>query len=124
MKFRTAGLVFTVAMLVGCPYDRLRPPYFENKMNVAVEAQIVLTDGTENMFMLRPDDRLLYSADYVKISKVTFISDDEVIDILDQDRIDMMLKCTADPRDVTWYIESDGLRPSVPCRQKTRDSNK
>ncbi len=116
MNTRVAALLIITCVLAGCPYDRLRPPYVENMMDNVVEVRILLINGTENVFTLRTGDRLMYSADHTAISKVTFISDGDVIDELDEERIATMLQCTADPRDVTWYIEANKLRPSVPCR--------
>lgn len=134
MTTRCAVLLLVASMLIGCPYDRLRRPYVQNKADTAVEVQIVLIDGVEIVYLLHKDNflSLLSSVEHattskvtvMSISRVTFIADGQVIDELDAERIATMLKCTADPRDVTWYIEAEGLRPSTPCRQATHDSSR
>lgn len=120
MNLRVALLCLIVSVLVGCPYDRLRPPYLRNEMDIVVEARIMLTNGAENVFMLEKGNRLMYSADPGSIARVTFIARGDVVDEIDAERIAEMLKCTPDPRDVIWHIEAGGLRPSVPCRPPTR----
>jgi len=115
MTLRVLILGLIASLLTGCPYDRFYPPRLQNQMNVPVGLRIVLVDGAVNEVRIEPGERLLFGYQTESLSKLTFSVEGKVIDEIDAPRIALMLKCTADPRLVTWFIEADGLRPSIPC---------
>jgi len=115
MILRALILGLIASLLAGCPYDRVHPPYLQNKMTVPVDVEIVLLEGVVSAGVLEPGGRLGFGYRPDSIAKVTFSVAEKVIDEIDALRIALMLKCTADPRLVTWLIEADGLRPSIPC---------
>jgi hypothetical protein len=86
--------------------------------------RIVLTDGTviNDGVGLAPGAGLVWGYPPEHIARITLFIGEDVIDEIDSERIAAMLACTSDPRDVTWYIEAEGLRPSVPCRSTANDT--
>lgn len=120
MKWPRASLCCLAGLfMVGCPYDRLYSPRLENATGALVGMQVVLANGTiiDDGGALAPGDAVVWGYPPEQIARITLSVDGEVVEDLDAERIAVMLKCTANPRDVTWYIEADGVRPSRPCRQ-------
>jgi hypothetical protein len=119
MALRVCLCGLLVLVLGGCPYDRLYSPRLKNNMDSPVEMRIVLTDGTviDDGAELAPGVGLVWGYPPERIATITLLVGGKAVDELDAERIAAMLNCTADPRDVTWYIEAEGLRPSTPCRQ-------
>ena len=115
---RFVWLCLSVLLLAGCPYDKFYGPRLKNNINLPVETRIVLTDGTviDDGVGLAPGVGLVWGYPPESIAKISLVAGGRVIDEIDAQRIAEMLRCTPDPRDVTWYIESAGLRPSVTCR--------
>lgn len=120
MKWSRAWLCCLAGLfLVGCPYDRLHLPRLENATGALVEMRVVLTNGTiiDNGGALAPGDAVVWGYPPEQIARITLSVGGEVVEDLDAEHIAVMLKCTKNPRDVTWYIEADGVRPSTPCRR-------
>jgi len=58
MILRALILGLIASLLAGCPYDRVHPPYLQNKMNVPVDVEIVLLEGVVSAGVLEPGGRL------------------------------------------------------------------
>lgn len=113
------ALIFIlVVAMTGCPHDKLHPPRLSNALDVPVTIHVVLVDGTVtgDASELAPGHTLVWGYSPAQIARITVVVNGDTIAEIDSDRIAKMLECTDDPRGITWHIEQNGLRPSVPCR--------
>lgn len=105
-------LIFGAALLialVGC--DPVAPLFLRNGLATPITVQTTYEGGNPSEGILAPGQRLTFMHPGGVIEHVVVISGSQKLYDLNKQALLDMLNSVADPRQVTWNIQSDRIKP-------------
>lgn len=101
--------VTTVAGLAAC--DPAYPLFLRNGLAAPITVQTTFEGGTPSEGVLQPGQRLAFLHPQGEIERVVVLSEGRKLHDLNRQTLLDMHNSVPDPRQVTWNIQPDGIKP-------------
>ncbi|MFU8832403.1 MAG: hypothetical protein ACNA7J_09630 [Wenzhouxiangella sp.] len=100
-----------IALVVLTACDPTYPLFLRNGLETQVTVQTKFEEGVSSEGVLQPGERLTFLHPEGKIASVIVYSEGHILYEFDKQALLDMHNSVSDPRQVTWNIQSDGVKP-------------
>lgn len=108
------GIRFVLAVTVLAGLEACDPAYplfLRNGLATPITVQTTFEEGDPSEGVLQPGERLAYLHPKGEIERVVVLAEGRKLHDLSRQALFGMRNFVSDPRQVTWNIQSDGIKP-------------
>lgn len=104
--------LFGVVLLIGSvACDPAYPFFLRNGLAAPITVQTTFEGGAPSEGIMQPGERLAFLHPKGEIERVVVLSEGQKLHDLNRQALLDMRNSVSDPRQVTWNIQSDGIKP-------------